>query len=96
MEYRLGTGKKIKDSGETLSLICPKCGEKVNFHVFSNDDKQFDSSFPFVHSGKVYCLVCPKCAGIFSVDQKNGKGFDKGLKTSILDIDIKTLKEFKE
>lgn len=96
MEYRLGTGKKIKDNGETLSLTCPKCGDKVNFRIFSNGDTQFDASFPFVHSGKVYCLVCPKCASLFTVDPAKGKSFEKGQTLSILDIDLKTLKEFKE
>ena len=96
MEYRLGTALKIKDSGETLALTCPKCGEKVEFRVFSNSETRLDSSFPFVNMGNVYFLICPKCAGIFTVDRKKGKSFDKGLKTSILDIDLKTLKEFKE
>lgn len=96
MEYRLGTALKIKDSGETLSLACPKCGDKVNFHVFSNAETRLDASFPFMNMGKVYFLICPKCAGIFTVEQSKGKSFDKGLKTSILDLDLKTLKEFKE
>ena len=96
MEYRRGNAIKIKDSGETLSLTCPKCGEKVSFRMFSNAEKRLEASFPFVNSGKVYFLICPKCAGIFTVEQSKGKSFDKGIKTSILDLDLKTLKEFKE
>lgn len=96
MEYRLGTALKIKDSGETLSLTCPKCGNNVEFRVFSNAETRLDASFPFINLGKVYFLICPKCAGIFTVEQSKGKSFDKGVKTSILDLDLKTLKEFKE
>ena len=44
MEYRLGTGIKIKDSGETVPLVCPKCDNKVQFHLFSN----IENRFPFL------------------------------------------------
>lgn len=95
MEYRIGTGLKIKNSGETISLTCPKCDCKVNFQVFSNKYSRLDSSFPFVNKGNVYFLVCPKCASVYTVDKAKGKSFDNGAKTSILDLDLKTLKEFK-
>ena len=55
MEYRLGTGLKIKDKGETVSLVCPKCENKVNFHVFSNIENRLASKFPFINSNNVYC-----------------------------------------
>lgn len=95
MEYRLGTGLKIKDKGETVSLVCPKCNENVNFHLFSNIEKRLDVKFPFIKSNNVYFLICPKCASVFTVDESKGKTFDKGEKLSIGNFDFKTLKEFK-
>ena len=95
MEYRLGTGLKIKDKGETVSLVCPKCDEKVNFHLFSNIENRLNAKFPFIKSNNVYFLICPKCASVFTVDEAKGKSFDKGEKLSIGNFDFKTLKEFK-
>ncbi|MDE6110962.1 MAG: hypothetical protein K2F65_03485 [Eubacterium sp.] len=95
MEYRLGTGLKIKDKGETVSLVCPKCDEKVNFHLFSNIENRLNAKFPFIKTSNVYFLICPKCAAVFTVDEAKGKSFDKGEKLSIGNFDFKTLKEFK-
>lgn len=95
MEYRLGTGLKIKDRGETVSLVCPKCNENVHFHLFSNIENRLNAKFPFIKSNQVYFLICPKCASVFSVDEAKGKSFDKGEKLSIGNFDFKTLKEFK-
>lgn len=95
MEYRLGTGLKIKDKGETVSLVCPKCENKVNFKVFSNIENRLDSKFPFIDSKNIYFLICPKCASIYTVDEIKGETFDKGEKLSIGNFDLKTLKEFK-
>lgn len=95
MEYRLGTGLKIKDRGETVSLVCPKCGKKVYFHVFSNIENRLDASFPFIDTQNVYFLICPKCAAVYTVDEIKGKTFSNGEKLSIGNFDLKTLKEFK-
>ena len=84
MEYRLGTGLKIKDKGET-----------VNFHMFSNIENRLDAKFPFIKSSNVYFLICPNCASVYTVDEVKGKNFDKGEKLSIGNFDLKTLKEFK-
>lgn len=95
MEYRLGTGLKIKDKGETLSLFCPKCENKVQFHIFSNIENRLDSKFPFIDTKNVYFLICPKCASVFTIDEIKGQTFDKGEKLSIGNFDLKSLKEFK-
>ena len=95
MEYRLGTGLKIKDKVETVSLVCPKCENKVNFHVFSNIENRLASKFPFINSNNVYFLICPKCASIFTVDEVKGQIFSGGEKLAIGNFDLKTLKEFK-
>ena len=95
MEYRLGTGLKIKDKGETVSLVCPKCKKAVNFHMFSNIENRLDAKFPFIKSSNVYFLICPNCASVYTVDEVKGKNFDKGEKLSIGNFDLKTLKEFK-
>ncbi len=96
MEYRLGTGLKIKSTGETLPLYCPKCGKKVSFGVFSNIENRLSPSFPFVNSKDVYFLVCPECASIFTVDESKGKTFAKGEKLAIGNFDFKTLKKFND
>ena len=88
MEYRLGTGIKIKDSGETVPLVCPKCDNKVQFHLFSNIENRLKAEFPFFKSGNVYFLICPKCASVFTVDEMKGKTFDKGEKLSIGNFDF--------
>lgn len=95
MEYRLGNNLKIKDIGETLTLECPNCGNKVKFRLFSNNELRLRSDFPFAKSGKVFFLVCPDCAAVYTVDEAKGKNFAKGEKLSIGDFDFKTLKPFK-
>lgn len=95
MEYRLGTGLKIKDKGETVSLVCPKCKKTVHFRLFSNLENRLNAKFPFIKSSNIYFLICPKCASVFTVDEAKGKNFDKGENLSIGNFDLKTLKEFK-
>lgn len=94
MKYRLGTGLKIKDKGETVSLVCPKCENRVKFSVFSNIENRLNSNFPFIDTKNVYFLVCPKCASVYTVDEIKGKTFETGEKLSIGNFDFKTLKEF--
>lgn len=95
MDYRLGTGLKIKNKGETVSLVCPHCENKVKFQVFSNIENRLDSKFPFFNSKNVYFLICPKCASVYTVDHAKGKNFAEGEKLAIGNFDFKTLKEFK-
>ncbi len=95
MEYRLGTGKKIKSKGDTLPLVCPECGKKVSFGVFSNIENRLDSSFPFINTQNVYFLICPECASVYTVDESKGKVFEKGEKLAIGNFDFKQLKKFK-
>ncbi|MBR3149588.1 MAG: hypothetical protein IKF64_05395 [Eubacterium sp.] len=94
MEYRLGNYKKIKSSGDTVELICPKCNEKVNMGVFSNGETRLTSELPFFTNGEVYFLVCPSCANVFGVDETKGKTFKKGEKLAIGNFDLKELDKF--
>ena len=95
MEYRLGTSIRIKDKGETATLECPCCKNKVKFGVFSNMDTRLIPDFPLIDSTCVYFLICPKCASIYTVDESKGDEFTKGEKLSIGNFDLKSLKEFK-
>lgn len=95
MEYRLGTSLKIKDRGETETLECPNCKNKVKFGVFTNMDNRLIPEFPLFESTSIYFLVCPKCASIYTVDETKGDNFKKGEKLSIGNFDLKNLKAFK-
>ena len=94
MEYRIGNDKKIKSSGETTELTCPRCNNKVKMALFSNGEKRIQSDFPFVKNGNVYFLVCPSCASVFGVDETKAKTFKKGEKLSIGNFDFKELDKF--
>lgn len=95
MEYRIGNSLRVKSRGETLSLTCPNCNEKVQFGVFSNYERRLAPKLTLFDCKTVYFLVCPKCASIFTVDEKKGDSFKNGEKLSIGNFDLKTLKEFK-
>ena len=94
MEYRLGNFRKIKSSGETVELTCPKCNKKVNMSLYSNGEIKLKAELPFVSTGSVYFLICPSCAGIFGVDESRAKTFDKGDKLAIGNFDLKELDKF--
>ena len=94
MEYRLGNSDKVYDHGETVKIECPKCGNTVNFSVFTNFDMRLAVKFPPVAMKNVYFLVCPRCAGAFTVDGEKGKTFKKGEKLAIGNYDLKELEKF--
>ncbi len=94
MKYRLGNGKKIKEVGETLELVCPECRKKVNFSVFSNDEKTIVPEFPLIKSGTVFFLVCPNCSKVYGVEESTGKNFKKGEMLAIGNYSLKELTEF--
>lgn len=94
MEYRLGNSDRIHAYGETVEIVCPKCGKKVNFSVFTNFDMRLAVKFPPVEINNVYFLVCSECAGVFTVESEKGKTFRKGEKLAIGNYDLKELKVF--
>lgn len=95
MEYRLGNLKNIKTLGDTLKLVCPKCGNETNFSVFSNGKISFTAKLPLIDKNNVFFLVCPECASVFAVDEAKGNSFKNGQKLSIGNFDLESLKEFK-
>lgn len=95
MEYRLGNSIRVKSRGDTVELVCPDCGKKVQFGVFSNFERRLAPKLTLLDCQTVYFLVCPECAGVFTVDEAKGDSFKKGEKLSIGNFDLKTLKEFK-
>lgn len=95
MEYKLGNSLKIKSRGETQSLICPKCNNKVQFGVFSNRERRLAVKPSFIDLNTVYFLVCPKCAAVYTIDKITGDEFVKDRKSIIEEWDLSTLKEFK-
>ena len=94
MEYRLGNNKKIKSSGETVELTCPKCDKKVRMSLFSNSEMKITAELPFIKKGDVFFLICPECAAVFGVDESKGKDFKKGEMLSIGNFDLKELIRF--
>lgn len=96
MEYRLGTDLRIKSRGETEELVCPECGKKVRFGVFSNFERRIAAKLPLpLNCQTVYFLICPECASVFGVDETKGDSFKRGQKLSIGNFDLKNLKPFK-
>lgn len=96
MEYRLGNSLRVKSRGDSLELICPNCGEKVSFGVFSNYDRRLVTDIRLLDCKSVYFLVCPNCASVYTVDEAKGDSFKHGQKLSIGNYDLKPLKEFKK
>lgn len=94
MEYKLGNSKNIKSQGETTELTCPKCGELVNFSVFTNLNTQLAAQFPPVKVNNVYFAVCPNCSALYGIDEAQGKEFKKGEKLAVGNYDLKELKQF--
>lgn len=94
MEYKLGNSKKIKSFGETNDITCPNCKKDVKLSVFSNNDTRFIAKLPLIESNSIYFLVCPECSSIYTVNNSNGKSFKNGNKLSIMQGDLKNLKEF--
>lgn len=95
MEYRLGNSLRVKSRGETDELTCPHCEKKVSFGVFSNYERRLAVKPTLFDCKTVYFLVCPQCASVFTVNEANGDNFKNGIKFSIGNFDLKTLKEFK-
>ena len=94
MEYKIGNYKRIKTTGETEKLTCPKCDKKVNFSVYSNGEFRLKADFPFYKNGNVFFMVCPECASVFGVDENKGKNLKKGEKLAIGNFDLKELEKF--
>ena len=95
MEFRLGNSRWVHQRGETVSIVCPECKNKVNFGVFSNFERHLAVKATLLDCKNVYFLVCPECASVFTVEEARGKAFQKGVKLSIGNFDLKPLKEFK-
>ena len=95
MEYRIGKDKRISDIGQTDTLVCPKCKNKVKFSVFSNKDLNLLTKLPLLKIQDVFFLVCPECAGVFGVNNSKGKEFKKGEPLAIGNYDLTELEQFK-
>lgn len=77
MEFRLGNSRWVHQRGETVSIICPECKNKVNFGVFSNFERHLAVKATLLDCKTVYFLVCPECASVFTVEEARGKAFQK-------------------
>lgn len=96
MEYKLGNSLRVKATGETEGLICPRCGKEVSFGVFSNGDWRLAPKITLLDISTVYFLVCPECASVFTVDENKGKEFKNGDKSAIKSEDLNYLERFKD
>lgn len=56
MEFRLGNSRWVHQRGETVSIVCPECKNKVNFGVFSNFERHLAVKATLLDCKNVYFL----------------------------------------
>lgn len=93
MQYKAGNSKYVRLNGESEEIICPNCGEKVHFGIFSNSEIDLIPEFPLFDAKIIYFAVCPNCASVFKIRNGAGSGF-KDNKLSIGNFDFEKLPEF--